>query len=48
VVSTDELLGPDTVWTTNTSGFTTNNGYLLIEDADATNARQRFYRVIER
>lgn len=47
LISTDELRGDNTVWTTNTSGFTTNNGYLLIEDLNATNVVQRFYRVME-
>jgi hypothetical protein len=49
LISTDVLNGTNTVWTTNTTttGFSTNNGYLLIEDVGATNAAQRFYRVIE-
>lgn len=47
LISTDEFLGTNTVWTTNTSGFTTNNGYILIEDLTAPNAVQRFYRVIQ-
>lgn len=31
LISTDEFRGTNTVWTTNTTGFTTNNGYLLIK-----------------
>ncbi len=49
LISTDSLNGTNTLWTTNltTTGFSINNGYLLIEDVGTTNAVQRFYRVIE-
>ena len=47
LISTDELLGDNTVWTPITSDFTITNGHIMIEDAGATNAAQRFYRVIE-
>ena len=45
----DELKGNQTIWITNSSGFTiTTNGFIQIDDSAVQQKRQRFYRVLER
>lgn len=40
--------GLNTLWTTNTSGFTVSNGMVILDDPGSAGSTRRFYRVIER
>ena len=45
---TTNFNAPNTLWITNTSGFTISNGMILFDDSGSSNAVRRFYRVIEK